>query len=59
MRPGTTGFLVATAFAVLLALAILTVVLGVITALKVHDVEEAATDDPKPATRATTRGIPV
>ncbi|MEV7778835.1 hypothetical protein [Kitasatospora sp. NPDC088351] len=40
MRPGTTGFLVATAFAVLLALAILTVVLGVITALNVARADE-------------------
>ncbi|MFJ6140953.1 hypothetical protein [Kitasatospora sp. NPDC092286] len=40
MRPGTAGFLVATAFAVLLALAILTVVLGVITALNVARPDE-------------------
>ncbi|MFF1794766.1 hypothetical protein ACIF6L_00290 [Kitasatospora sp. NPDC086009] len=33
---GTAGFLVATAFVLLLALALLTVVLGVITALSVN-----------------------
>ncbi|MEU1419409.1 hypothetical protein [Kitasatospora sp. NPDC005751] len=41
---GTAGFLVATAFVLLLALALLTVVLGVITALSVN---RRAEDDPE------------
>ncbi|MFJ3787940.1 hypothetical protein [Kitasatospora sp. NPDC090091] len=37
MRPGTAAFLVGAAFAALLALAIATVALGVVTALRVND----------------------
>ncbi|MGW2540575.1 hypothetical protein ACWC5I_06815 [Kitasatospora sp. NPDC001574] len=44
MRPGTVDYLVGAAFAVLLALAITTVALGVITALKVH--HKPADDEP-------------
>ncbi|WP_153882784.1 hypothetical protein [Streptomyces sp. CB01881] len=42
MRPGTADFLIGAAFAVLLALAIATVVLGVITALNVAKPEDDA-----------------
>ncbi|GAA2840023.1 hypothetical protein RMN57_16235 [Kitasatospora sp. CM 4170] len=43
MRTGTAAFLVATAFIALLALAILTVALGVVTALKVHRPDDSDT----------------
>ncbi|MEU6233557.1 hypothetical protein [Kitasatospora sp. NPDC047058] len=46
MRAGTVAFLVAAAFAVLLALALLTVALGVVTTLRVHRPDE---DDRPPA----------
>ncbi|WP_327677670.1 hypothetical protein [Kitasatospora sp. NBC_00458] len=52
MTPGTADLLIGAAFAVLLALAITTVVLGVITALKVHDAPTAAaTEDDRPSAR--------
>ncbi|MFJ3791873.1 hypothetical protein [Kitasatospora sp. NPDC090091] len=43
MRAGTADFLIATAFVTFLALAILTVALGVVTALRVHRPDESDT----------------
>ncbi|WP_395295871.1 hypothetical protein ACF9IK_22125 [Kitasatospora hibisci] len=43
MRTGTGTFLVATAFIALLALAVLIVALGVVTALKVHRPDDSDT----------------
>ncbi|MBP0450009.1 MULTISPECIES: hypothetical protein [unclassified Kitasatospora] len=48
MRTGTVNFLVGAAFAALLALALATVVLGVVTALKVNDEQH---EPPPPITR--------
>ncbi|MFJ2575434.1 hypothetical protein [Kitasatospora aureofaciens] len=48
MRPGTASFLIAAAFAVLLALAIATVALGVITALRLPP-----RDEPSPPRRSS------
>lgn len=48
MRLGSAGFLVAVAFAVLFALALATVVLGVITALRMPRTDEPATPQPQP-----------
>ncbi|MFB7613170.1 hypothetical protein [Kitasatospora sp. NPDC056181] len=50
MRTGTASFLVGAAFAALLALAIATVALGVVTALKVNDQTHTA-GPPAPITR--------
>ncbi|MBV6698700.1 hypothetical protein KV557_16475 [Kitasatospora aureofaciens] len=48
MRPGTASFLIATAFALLLALAIATVALGVLTALKMPSRDDQAALPPLP-----------
>ncbi|MCG6494739.1 hypothetical protein [Kitasatospora sp. A2-31] len=48
MRTGTAAFLIGAAFAVLLALAIATVALGVVTALRVDDDRPSP---PRPITR--------
>ncbi|MER7751982.1 hypothetical protein [Kitasatospora sp. NPDC097643] len=56
MRPGLATFLIGAAFAVLLALAFATVVLGVITALRMPKPDE--TTDLDPRDQGPTRGTP-
>lgn len=50
MRPGTANFLIGAAFAILIALAIATVVLGVLTALRSPSCDDQ-TVDPEATTR--------